>query len=380
MGVREWFERRARLVERVREQSDAIRPPSRNVTVVTTESALSLSTIYRAVSVNATAVSQLSLLVERDDLPLEQQPALICRPDPSMSRSAFLEYTTTSLACDGNAFWYKVRSSVRTSEVIALQAWNPHEVAVYQHPETQVITFSYRGEEYTERDVQHLKLLRVPGSLRGLGPIQSARVEVQGALEARDYGSLWFSEAEIPNGILSTDQNLTPAEAKYFENAWHKLDAEGQPIPDAPTGHRVRVLGKGLSYTPVLLKPADVQFLERQQFDTLALARLFGIPASLMLTSIDGDSRTYQNVEQEWIGYTRFSLMKYLREIEEAFSDILPGRQTARFKVDNLQRSDTKSRYEGYQIALQAGFMTVDEIRSRESLGPLPTVKDPTRA
>ena len=123
-----------------------------------------------------------------------------------------------------------------------------------------------------------------------------------------------------------------------------------------------------------MLKPADAQWLEVQQFGVTGIARLFGIPATLMLAAIEGTSMTYTNVEQEWIGYVRFTLMTYLREIEDAFSAVLPTGQTARFNVEGLLRTDTKTRYEAHEIAIRAGFMSPDEVRRIEKLhGPAPT-------
>ena len=90
-----------------------------------------------------------------------------------------------------------------------------------------------------------------------------------------------------------------------------------------------------------------------------------------MLTAIDGNSMTYSNVEQEWLGFVRFGLMSYLRRIEEAFTSITPRGQTVRFNVEALLRSDTKSRYDAHNIALSAGFLTVNEVRKIENLPPI---------
>ena len=76
---------------------------------------------------------------------------------------------------------------------------------------------------------------------------------------------------------------------------------------------------------------------------------------------------TYQNVEQDWIGYIRFSLMSYLIEVEQAFTTLLPRGQEARFNLEAILRSDTLTRYNAYKIGLEAGFLTVDEVRASEA-------------
>lgn len=361
-------------------------PPSRlsYVGTVSTEAALSLSTVYRGIQIHATAVSQLSIGVERNGAQLAEQPSLVVKPDLETSRSAFLEYTIVSLYVDGNAFWKITRAPAgasRPDEVVNLAPLNPAEVSVNVRRDSfgiDHVTYWYRGTEYSRRDIQHLQLLRVPGKYRGLGPIQAATVEIRGALDARDYGSMWLTESSTPDGILTTDQVLAPNQAEQYKNVWYGRNADGSArttTTDQPANpnERLRVLGQGLHYSPLMLKPSDVQFLETQQFNTTQIARLLGTPASLLLAAVEGNSQTYSNVEQDWIGYVRFSLMKPIREIEEAFSELLPGRQTARFNLAVLLRTDTKTRYEGHAIALDPvkGWMTADEVRAIEGMQPL---------
>jgi len=347
--------------------------------VVTPARAMTLSTVFRAVQIHATSVSQLSLDVERGGLKIDTS-AIVATPSLKMTRSAFLEETTTCLYLDGNAFYRLVRApgADATSEgpVVDVEILDPRQVAVKTDVNTGRVTYGYGQKEYTSREIRHLKFLRITGLDRGLGPIQAAQTEIAGALDARDYGSKWFTEAGMPNGILTTDSALSPDQAKQYKNAWKGLDEKGEPV-DGFSAHDVRVLGQGLSYAPLLLKPADVQFLESQQFTTTQIARLLGIPASLLLAAVEGNAQTYSNVEQDWIAYVRFSLMNVLREIEEVFTEILPRGQRARFNIDALLRTDTKTRYEAHNLALTGKWKTVDEIRSTEGM---PALTDDQRA
>jgi len=344
---------------------------------VTAERALTLSTLYRGIQIHATSVSQLAISVERNGQVIPDTPALALKPDVNETRSAFLEYSVTSMYLDGNAFWRITRDSF--GAVINLTVLNPAEVTVevvYDAAGNGTPHYWWHGTRYTSRDIRHLQLLRIPGIARGLGPIQAAQIEVRGALDARDYGALWLSDSNLPDGVLSTDQELKPGDADRYKNVWYGRNPDGTPREaddERSISERLRVLGKGLTYTPLLLKPSDIQFLETQQYTTIQMARLIGAPASIMLVAVEGNSQTYSNVEQEWIGYVRFGLMKPLREIEEALTDLLPGRQTARFKIDALLRSDTKTRYESHKLALDpnTGWATQDEVRALEGMAPL---------
>ena len=125
-----------------------------------------------------------------------------------------------------------------------------------------------------------------------------------------------------------------------------------------------------MTYTPLLLSPADMQYLETQKFDTTLLSRLFGIPPKLMLAE-SGNSMTYSNVEQEWSQFADFTLDAYVQPMREALSTVIPRGHVVEFGWDSFRRSDTKTRMETYKTAIEAGIMTRDEARAREGLPPL---------
>ncbi len=341
------------------------------------ETALMISNVYRAVEVLAIGVSQLGMDQWRGAKRIATDP-LIQRPDVEQHRPAFFEYTTVSMALDGNAYWRVLRRPDDTP--LSLTPLNPTEVSATQNQRGEKV-FHWRGREYsaatrTGGDIVHLQKLRIPGRSKGLGPIEAARRELIGAAQATDYASSWFERGEVPSGLLVTDQELSPAQAKAYKDMWRGWNPATEKFE--PEGVGVRVLGQGLKYDPLQIKPADLQFLETQQFNTTQIARLFGTPASLMLAVVEGNSQSYSNVEQDWIAFTRFTLMVYLREIEEALSMLLPHGNTVRFNVDALQRSDTKTRYEAHKIGLEAGFLTVNEVRAIEGFDPLDETPTPT--
>jgi HK97 family phage portal protein len=332
------------------------------------DQALGISTVYRAFQVLTTAGSQLTLK-EFSGSNEVTPSALVERPSLLLDLGAFIEYSISSLAGSGDAFWEITRSSSALREPIAVEPLDPAQVGVVLDPVTGIRSYTVRGRPMPTDRIRHLQMMRLTGRARGLGPVEAARIELRGTLDARDYGNSWFSDSAVPNGVLTTADVLSAEQAKQYKDGWNGITADGTKTDQS---HEIRVLGSGLSYEHLNLKPADAQFLETQQFNTTQLARLFGIPASLMLAAVQGSSTTYSNVEQDWIGFIRFTLMSYLKEIEDALSSLLPYGRTVRFNVDALLRTDTKTRYEAHQIALNAGFKTVNEVRRSEGLPALP--------
>lgn len=344
--------------------------PSREVSgrSVSSREALSLGAVYRAVEIRAVAAKQISIDSIRNGQPLDPVPGLLRRPDPFMSRAQFVEMTVMSMNLNGNAYW-RVTRDPDTRAVSSLEVLNPNDVVIRTSNTGRVLGYQYQGRDYSVNDIHHLSRMRIPGSPYGLGPIQAAQAELRGAIDVTGYAADWLFNGDVPSGILTSDSIVMPEDATRAKEQWE----------ESRGGRRsVAVLGKGLSYQQVFLSPKDAQFIESQQWSVQQIARLFGVPSSLMMVAVDtnGSSQTYQNVEQDWLGFVRFGLMNDLMEIEDALTEFLPSTQRAKFNIEALLRADTKSRYEAHSLALSAGWMTKDEVRGIEGLGPLPASEE----
>ncbi|KXS28327.1 MAG: phage portal protein [Bifidobacterium bifidum] len=368
------FQRRARIIGRMNlwqrmkiagrvltrgaddDMPDGIKPPAR----ASVCDPLSLSTVFRGVQVLQTAITGLPIHEMRGGVKLDTVSSLVLQPDVNRSRRDFLADMVASMVIDGNAFVRLVRFG---GDIVSCEVLPPALVVVSDDgsdPAAPKLRYSYLGKDYTANDIVHCKFLNVPGRLRGLGPLSAAREEVEGAQMARDYKAKFYTDSSNIKGYLQTEEKVTPEIAKNAKEAWK---ATG-------TAADVKVLGSKLKYVPLDMKPADLQFLETQKFDTTQIARLLGIPASIMLAAVDGSNLTYSNIEQSWIEFADYTLAAYTGEIEELFNRLLPRGRTAAFDWDSSRRADMSDRYDAYASALGAGWMDVNEIRAREALPP----------
>jgi HK97 family phage portal protein len=348
-----------------------VQPPSRSSAPATVDRALSLPAVFRAVQLIAGMAAQLEVGVMRRGTWIDP-PTLVTQPDPWRPLDSWIERIVVGMATDGNAFLRKHRGS--TDQVVQLEVLDPFKVYVDRDKNKRKV-YLYGSETLKADDVQHLWGLEVPGLNRGLGPIGHCRASLSGALDIRDYASDWFRSDDVPSGVLSTDQRLDgPAVAEY-KRRWlnlPELDANGQPIDGTGKtrlGPNVRVLGQGLKYTPIMLKPEEAQWLEAQRFGVLDVARIFGLPADYLLAAVEGTSLTYANLEMIDAQFLRTTLFPaYLRKIEGALSAILPHGQRARFRTADLLRPDAKTRAEIDSIYLDKKVITPAEVRRREGM------------
>lgn len=328
-----------------------ILPPSRaGQGSVTIDGALGLPAVFRAISIISTAVSQLNLQVWRNGEVLST-PALARRPDPDRPAASFWKRTAISLACTGNAYWLIFRAADNT--VSGLEILNPLEIHFYRDKLGHKV-WVYRGQEYTSKQIKHLRLLEVPGHEEGLGPIQACKSSLYGGLQLQHYADLWFDGAAVPTGILSTPLELDPEQADEFKRRWHEIQGE----------RGVAVMGKGLTYEPIVLRPADAQFIESRQLSVVDAARMFGIPAHLAMAEVNSNSLTYQNVRDADRTLIIYTLMQYLGEIEQAMTDLLVRGQEAKFDLDDFLRPDPKTQAEIHKTYVDMGVLAKSEVRT----------------
>ena len=305
---------------------DGILPPARRAEC----DPLTLSTVFRGVQVLQTAITGLPINETRNGIKLDTVSALVQRPDINRSRRDFLADIVASMVLDGNAFIRLVRYG---GEIVTCEVLPP-----------QLVTVSDDGHD--------------PASPR-----------LRYGYLGRDYKAKFYTDSSNIKGYVTTEQKVSLPTLKALKDDWGKDGQAGQ----------VRFVSDGLKYVPLDLKPADLQFLETQKFDTTQIARLLGIPASIMLAAVDGSNLTYQNIEQSWIEFADYTLAAYAGEIEELFNRLLPRGREARFDWDSSGRTNTSERYAAYASALEHQWMTVDEVRADRGLPPLASTPEPVK-
>jgi hypothetical protein len=105
-------------------------------------------------------------------------------------------------------------------------------------------------------------------------------------------------------------------------------------------------------------------------------AYAFGLsPETLGVTLTN--SGTYQNVRENWLNHRDFGLGPWIAAVEDTLTSLLPGSQGVRVNTDGFANPPASERFATYKVALDAGVVTVDEVRALEGLGPLPESATP---
>ena len=119
---------------------------------------------------------------------------------------------------------------------------------------------------------------------------------------------------------------------------------------------------------PVGFSSEDSQFLQSRHFSVIEIARWFRVPPTMV-----GDMTrvSYSSSESEMQLFAMHSLVPWCVNFEaEMNAKLLPDRTQfyVSFDVNSIIRGDQQSRYTAYSLGLNAGFLTVADVRSAEGL------------
>lgn len=304
--------------------------------------------------------------------PRDELPGVLVRPDPFRSRGDFIREIILSLVWFGDAFI--LRESISEGLPTTLRVLDPATVNVERVEGRISPRYSVGSTAIPLERMDHIALNRLPGQLRGQGPFDSADPIIRGQVAADQFARELYESSGIPTGMLTHPGKLTKQEATELLEGWQ--DGQGQ-------GRKTAVMGGGISYDPIGLSPDEGQLLQSRTFGVTEVARLLGIPAHLLQTTTgvagsSGSSLTYsnlQNILAELVRQTLFPV--YLTRIEEVASTWVPRGQSVSFDMSAYLRADEKSRFDTHKVGLDAGFLTIDEVRDREGLDPLSETEQP---
>lgn len=335
--------------------------PTWSGVTVNADQALRLSAVWACVRLLADTVSTLPVDVyrrgSRDPLPT---PPLLQEPAAGTPRHEWLEAVMRCLLLRGNAYGLVTARSGSTLLPAQVELVNP-DLVTCRLTQDGSVEYRIAGQPYDRDQIWHVRAHVTPGSPTGLSVVDYARQSIGVGLAAEKFGAQFFGDHATPSGFLSTTKTMSREQTDYLIRRWKSLHQGAR---------RVALLTGDLKFTPVSIRPDESQFIETSGFNVRQVCRLFGVPPE-MVGAESGGSLTYANVEQRNLDLLRYCVGPWLVRLETALSALLPRQQFVKFNPDALLRSDTKTRYEAHEIALRAGFLTIDEVRALEDLPPL---------
>jgi HK97 family phage portal protein len=364
------FEQRAISFQTIWGTGGDIEVLNQSGTVINPETVFRVNAIFSAVSLISDTISTLPLdsYIRRDGarFAFRPRPAWVQQPDIDTSKEAFYGSLIVSMLLDGNGFVRVFRDN--SGRVVNMTILNPTKVEI-RKDKVGGVTFIYEGENkpLNKNEILHIPDVVRPGETRGISRVTALKDNFGLALALESYAARFFGQGASTNGIIEFPGNLTPEQAKQLVEGF---DARHKGFRKA---HKTGVLSGGAKFVQTTVANDQAQFIDSRRMAVEDVARAFNIPPHLL--GLPG-TNTYSSVEQNNIAFVTHTLRPIVQKLESAFTSLMvnePGGSTAfiKFTLDGLLRGDANSRFSAYSVGLQAGYLTINDIRRLEDLPPV---------
>ena len=182
------------------------------------------------------------------------------------------------------------------------------------------------------------------------------------SIDLKEFYARLLENGDHFPGYLETDENLSPEDKREIADSL----SDGGGIVSAGV---IRLFDKGLHYKTSPLTMADISLIDQQQWILQECCRTLSVPPQEVY---ELSHATYSNIEQGAINFLNKTIAPECVEIEKAFDNVLDamGKRGlyVQWDVNGLLRGDFKTRMEGYQVGVYAGFYTRQDVRAKEDM------------
>jgi HK97 family phage portal protein len=349
--------------------------------VVSEFTSLTSATVYACVKLISETISKLPMKIVGpnhkiiDDSPLL---ALFEHPNEIQGYIEFMQFIITTLELTGNSVTYIDRDE--NGDPVRLIPIHPSNLAWSYTADTGLPYYSLFHPLIKTRsqvpvyDVIHLKNIPTGWGYAGLSTIAAAQNVIGINLAQNKVVANFYSQSPISSCLVNVEPNVSEEALSQmqasFKHRYTGSDSAGEAL-FVPSGFEV---------TPITMNYKDSQLLESREFSVTEIARIFGVPLSKLAF---GDAKEVSNYEQENLAFVEDCIVHRCKKITEQFTyklkNHLPIRDrnfNIQFDFTELNKTDTKTRFETYQIGLLNGIYCRSEVRDKEGLPPI--TNDPT--
>jgi HK97 family phage portal protein len=219
------------------------------------------------------------------------------------------------------------------------------------------------------------RVLHIPGigydGFKGYSVITMARESIGLGIAAENFGSLFFGQGAHP-GMVAKHPGRLGAEA--HEALEKSLQKNYEGLGHA---HRMMLLEEGMTLEKIGLPQKDSQYLETRQHQIEEIARWFNLPPHVLK---DLTRATFSNIESQAQELVKYSLRPWMVRTEQhcdlqLLTPEVQGTHYHRWNAEGLLRGDSAARSEFYKSLWNMGAVSIDEIREKEDMNPLPDGK-----
>jgi len=339
------------------------------------ETALAHSAVFACAALVSNDIGKLPIRIsaKKDGVWSEVEHGLdrlFRRPNAYQTRQQLFSSWTMAKLLHGNAFVLKQRDA--SGNVIALHVLDPRTVTVlvsddgavfYQLRQSTLAGIAEEGVTAPSREIIHDRGATPYHPLVGVSPLTAAGYAAMQGVNIQRNSARFFENGAQPGGILTAPGSISKEVAERLRTDW-------QVRYTGENAGKTAVLGDGLRFEQMSVNAVDSQLIEQLAYTAQDVCRAFNIPAWKIGA---GPAAPYTSNEQMSLSYYSDAVQHLVEAIElhlDAGLD-LPATMRTEFDESALLRMDTASRYAAHSSAINAGWITINEVRAKEGLPPV---------
>lgn len=370
-----------------------IPPPSQNPAslwsgrAVTSQEVKGLPAVMKGIRLIAETCGTLPLVVYREDADGNKTRASKTRqwtlfyekPNALQTPFDFKAFLVACLIGHGNAYLFKQFGPARTIQ--GLWPLDPRRITPKIEGNDIVYQVRPQGQPAkpvtkTRDEIIHIRgLLLDENAFIGVSPFVVHANSLGTAISTEEFAGRFYNNDASPSGVFIPTAATTKPQRAEFRESW-----EGRHR-GVGNSHRMGIVPFAGDYKQIGVSAKDAQMIEARQFTREEVALILNLPAGMLGVS-SGDRGAPPPPQQENMRLVTFGLAPWFVRIEQALyadHDVFPGDPEEvdsylkpEFLADALLRADQPTRYAMYLPGRQAGWLTANEIRAKESLPPHP--------
>lgn len=353
-----------------------VQQPTLSGVRVDEESALALSTVYRASRIISESVGTLPLKLYSRTSQVRQEAkthylwsVLRDEVNPEVSSLEFFTQLMWWAVLYGNAYAEVVKNNA--GEVTELYPIHPSHVRPVRDQHGSLV-YAVRDDHGGEVALDHTDVFMIrgpsPDGSTGYRLVKLARESLGFSLALDRFGSSYFGNSCKVGGVLKTAGQLSEQARDNLRRSW------ANSYQGVDNVGKVPVLEEGLDFTPFQISNEAGQYTETRQHQVYEICRWLGVDPIFVFAF---GSNPGGVAEQQTRNFLQFTLNPWLRKIETEISRKLIQKLEreelyAEFTREALIQMDTKTQHEVWGIGLDKGFYQVDEVRAWLNLDALP--------
>jgi len=344
--------------------------PSAAGVIITPDTSLQVSAVYRCVNLIANAFASLpgGVYAKEDERTRREIPnhdaerIFWRRPNPYQTPFVFKRMMMGHLVLRGNCY-ARIAQGPQGPELWPL---SPDRVSGPDLLNDGRLRYEYRRPDGgTDRLMGDLEIMALTGlssdGLRGLALSALAVDSIGLSMATEKHGAKLFSKGIRLAGALKVPGKLSKEAATALSDSFKREHSD----------YGLPVFEQGMEWQSMGMSNEDAQFLETRKFEVSDIARWFGVPPH-MIGDVERSTSWGTGIENQTIQFVTDCLLPWVVLWEQAINEtfISQRRMYVKFNINARLRADSKTRFDIYDIAIRNGIFSPNDCRALEDQNP----------